>query len=49
VEGLNPSLIRLKLETYDMAPVKSRKPKAAAKAGAPAKAKAGPHPAEALK
>jgi chemotaxis protein MotA len=47
VEGLNPTLIRMKLETYDQEPAKSGKPKAAKDAGAPAKAKAGPQPASA--
>ena len=45
VEGLNPTLIRIKLEAYDQEPAKSRKPKLAKDAGAPGKAKAGPQPA----
>jgi len=47
VEGLNPTLIRMKLEAYNQEPAKSVKPKAAKDAGAPAKAKAGPQPAAA--
>jgi chemotaxis protein MotA len=47
VEGLNPTLIRMKLEAYDREPAKSGKPKAAKDAGAPAKTKAGPQPASA--
>ena len=45
VEGLNPTLIRMKLEAYNREPVKSGKPKAVKDAGAPGKAKAGPQPA----
>jgi chemotaxis protein MotA len=45
VEGLNPTLIRMKLEAYNQEPAKSGKPKAVKDAGAPAKAKAGPQPA----
>lgn len=47
VEGLNPTLIRMKLEAYNQEPAKSGKGKAAKDAGAPAKAKAGPQPAAA--
>src|SRR5271157_2901850 len=47
VEGLNPTLIRMKLEAFNPQPAKSVKPKAAKDAGAPAKAKAGPQPAAA--
>ncbi|HXS95273.1 MAG TPA: flagellar motor protein [Candidatus Limnocylindrales bacterium] len=42
VEGLNPTLIRMKLETFSPAPVKKKSPKAAKKA-------AGPEPAAGAK
>jgi chemotaxis protein MotA len=45
VEGLNPTLIRMKLTAYDQEPANNGKPKAARDAGAPAKAKTGPQPA----
>jgi chemotaxis protein MotA len=45
VEGLNPTLIRMKLEAYNQEQAKSGKPKAVKDASAPAKAKAGPQPA----
>jgi chemotaxis protein MotA len=47
VEGLNPTLIRIKLEAYNQESAKSGKPKATKDAGAPGKAKAGPQPAAA--
>jgi chemotaxis protein MotA len=47
VEGLNPTLIRIKLEAYNREPEQSGKPKAAKDAGAAAKAKGGPQPASA--
>ena len=45
VEGLNPTLIRIKLEAYNQKPPKSGSVKAAKDGGVPAKAKAGPQPA----
>ena len=45
VEGLNPTLIRIKLEAYNQEPAKSGKPRPVKDASAPAKAKAGPQPA----
>jgi chemotaxis protein MotA len=45
VEGLNPTLIRMKLEAYNQEPAKSGKPRPVKDASAPAKAKAGPQPA----
>jgi chemotaxis protein MotA len=47
VEGLNPTLIRMKLEAYNQEPAKPGKAKAAKDAGSAAKAKAGPQPAAA--
>jgi len=41
VEGLNPTLIRLKLEAYDREPVKPKKPKPVAAAPPAAAAKPG--------
>lgn len=47
VEGLNPTLIRMKLEAYNQEPAKSGKARAAKAASVPGKAKAGPQPASA--
>ena len=47
VEGLNPTLIRMKLEAYNQEPAKPGKPQAAKDAGAAGKGKAGPQPAAA--